>query len=53
MDFNPSQVIGSRLFERIKVTISQRANILLGRDVLNQMNVRLNGPGLQVEIEDV
>ncbi|MBM3240992.1 hypothetical protein FJZ31_32315 [Candidatus Poribacteria bacterium] len=44
-------IIGSRLFERVKVTVSERINILLGRDVLNQLDIRLNGPSLQVEVE--
>jgi hypothetical protein len=44
--------IGSRQFRRIYVTVSHRTNILLGRDILNQLTVTHNGPQLRVEIQD-
>ncbi|MBI1925592.1 hypothetical protein HYR99_15230 [Candidatus Poribacteria bacterium] len=45
-------IIGTRRFSRVLVTISQRTNILLGRDILNQLTITLNGPQLRVEVHD-
>lgn len=45
-------IIGARRFRRVLVTVSHRTNILIGRDVLNQLTILLNGPHLRVEIQD-
>ena len=43
-------LIGEHTFTAVKVTVSQRANILLGRDVMNQLYIFLNGPRQILEI---
>lgn len=45
-------IIGSCQFRRVEVTVSHRTNILLGRDILNQLTITHNGPQLRVEIQD-
>lgn len=45
--------VGSRRFETVEVTCSRRINILLGRDVLNQLRVMHDGPRQIVEIHNV
>jgi predicted aspartyl protease len=45
-------IIGSRQFRRVEVTVAHRTNILLGRDILNQLTITHNGPQLRVEIQD-
>ncbi len=44
--------IGSRWFRDIAVTATRRSNILLGRDILNQFCITLDGPRQIVEIHD-
>jgi len=43
-------VIGTWLFPMVKVTATKRTNILLGRNVLNQMRIVHDGPRQIVEI---
>ena len=43
-------IIGSKHFRDIRVTIASRRNILLGRDILNQLRVTLDGPRQIIEI---
>jgi len=45
--------IGKRQFAQVEVTLSPRANVLLGRDVLNRLRVTLDGPRQITEIHDV
>lgn len=45
--------IGRKRFARVEVTISPRANVLLGRDVLNQLRITLDGPRQITEIHNV
>lgn len=45
--------IGKRRFTRVKVTLSPRTNVLLGRDVLNQLRITLDGPRQITKIHDV
>lgn len=45
--------IGKKRFAQIKVTVSPRDNVLLGRDVLNQLKITLDGPSRMTEIHDV
>jgi hypothetical protein len=44
--------IGTQRFSRVRVLASRRANVLLGRDILNQLTITHNGPLLRVEIHD-
>jgi aspartyl protease len=44
--------IGTRHFGRVPVTMSRRTNVLIGRDLLNQLTITLDGPDLRVEIHD-
>jgi len=44
--------IGSRLFRAVHVTASPRANVLVGRDLMNQLRLLLDGPKQTVEILD-
>jgi hypothetical protein len=44
--------IGARRFRRVLVTVSRRTNVLIGRDLLNQLTILHNGPQLRVEIHD-
>jgi hypothetical protein len=44
--------IGTRRFRRVRVTVSHRTNVLIGRDLLNQLTILHNGPQLRVEIHD-
>jgi hypothetical protein len=44
--------IGTRRFRRVRATVSRRTNILLGRDILNQLTITLNGPQLRLEVHD-
>jgi len=45
-------LIGERSYTAVKVTASQRTNILLGRDVMNQLCILFNGPRQIVEIHN-
>lgn len=45
--------IGKRQFTQVKVTLSPRTNVLLGRDVLNQLRITLDGPHQITEIHHV
>ncbi len=45
-------IIGSKRFQDVRVTIAPRRNILLGRDILNQLRVTLDGPRQIIEIHD-
>ena len=45
--------IGKRQFSQVEVTLSPRTNVLLGRDVLNQLRVTLDGPQGIAEIHNV
>jgi hypothetical protein len=45
-------IIGSRHFQDVWVTVVPRRHILLGRDILNQLHVTLNGPQQTIEIHD-
>ena len=45
--------IGMRQFKDIRVTTSLRRNILLGRDVMNQLRILLDGPQQTVEVQGV
>lgn len=44
--------VGTRHFRRVPVTVSQRTNVLIGRDLLNQLTITLDGPHLRVDIHD-
>ncbi len=44
--------IGNKKFTQLEVTLSLRANVLLGRDVLNHLRIVLNGPNQTTEILD-
>src|SRR5438105_2376189 len=44
--------IGTRHFRCVLVTTSRRTNVLIGRDLLNQLTITLDGPHLRVEIHD-
>ncbi len=46
-------IIGSRQFQNIEVTTTQRRNILLGRDIMNKLRITLDGTQEIVEIHDV
>jgi hypothetical protein len=46
-------LIGSRLFQDVLVASVPRRNILLGRDILNQLRLTLDGPQQTIEIYDV
>ena len=45
-------IIGSRRFQDVWVTTVPRRSILLGRDILNQLCVTLDGPQQTTEIHD-
>jgi|GEM_PF-4260087 len=42
----------NKKFTQLEVTLSLRANVLLGRDVLNHLRIVLNGPNQITEILD-
>jgi len=46
-------IIGSKRFQDVWVTVAPRRNILLGRDILNQLRITLNGPRQIIDIYDV
>jgi len=46
-------IIGPKRFRNVWVTVAPRRYILLGRDVLNQLRVTLDGPRQIVDIYDV
>ncbi len=46
-------VIGKRKFMQVEVTLSPRTSVLLGRDVLNQLRITLDGPQQITEIHNV
>ena len=46
-------IIGSRRFQEIRVIVAPRRHILLGRDILNQLRVTLDGPRQVIDIHDV
>jgi hypothetical protein len=45
-------IIGQRRFDRLEVIALPRTNVLLGRDVLNELEVCLDGPRRVVEIRN-
>lgn len=45
--------IGNRRFTQVEVTLSPRTNVLLGRDVLNQLRITFDGPRQITEIHEV
>ena len=42
--------IAGHTFDRLKVITLERSNILIGRDILNQLKLLLNGKKLQFEV---
>ncbi|HIE27127.1 TPA: hypothetical protein EYP66_07565 [Candidatus Poribacteria bacterium] len=46
-------IIGSKRFQDVSVTVAPRRNILLGRDILNQLRITLDGPLQIIDIHDV
>lgn len=46
-------VIGARWFRDIRVTVSPRSNVLLGRDVMNKLRLVLDSPQRVVEVHGV
>jgi hypothetical protein len=44
--------LGSRRFDSLRVTIARRRNVLLGRDVMNQLLITLDGHQLTLTIHD-
>jgi hypothetical protein len=50
--YRANLVIGSRRFEALRVTTAPRKNILLGRDVMNQLLITLDGHQLTLTVHD-
>ncbi|MBI1927689.1 retroviral-like aspartic protease family protein [Candidatus Poribacteria bacterium] len=46
-------IVGSKRFQEIRVTVAPRRYILLGRDILNQLRITLDGPRQMIEIHQV
>lgn len=46
-------IIGSKHFQDVRVTVAPRRNILLGRDILNQLRITLDGPQQIIDIHNV
>lgn len=46
-------MIGKKRFLQVEVTLARRTNVLLGRDVLNQLRITLDGPRQITEIHNV
>jgi hypothetical protein len=45
-------LIGSRRFDSLRVTVARRRNVLLGRDVMNQLLITLDSHQLTLTIHD-
>jgi predicted aspartyl protease len=52
MVYRVDLIIGSRRFTSLPVTATRRRNVLLGRDVMNQLLITLDGHQLTTTIHD-
>lgn len=52
LTYEVNLLIGSRRFDSLRITVAHRRNVLLGRDVMNQLFITLDGHQLTVTIHD-